>query len=338
MPRISVLIPVFNGQKDLAETLESVLQQTYDDWEMIAIDDGSSDRTPEILVAYGDRDRRIRVVRQDNAGITKALNAGITHVRGDYVARLDCGDICVPERFERQTSFLEAHPDVVVVGSFAERVTPEGWPVDVCRPPCDHEAIDGLYMSGHGGGILHTAAMIRGTALQEVKGYREEFTCAQDTDLWLRLGETGRLANIPEVLLVIRHSLFGISSSMRSLQIEMSRRAIHCARERRGLQALEEPPQRWLPEGKADLIASWARSALLEGHYGTASRCAWKALLRKPDWLMVRVLLRALALRTVRQNHARKLHPAQEPKEPSGCPTGNPEPCCQNENSKGKQE
>lgn len=308
MPRVSVLMPVFNGQDNLAETLESVLQQTYDDWEVVAVDDGSTDRTPEILAEYESRDDRIRVIRQDNAGITKALNAGILHVRSEYVARLDCGDICVPERFERQASFLEVHPGVVVVGSFAERVTPEGWPVDVCRPPCDHEAIDGLYMSGHGGGILHPAAMIRGTSLREMKGYREEFTCAQDTDLWLRLGETGRLANIPEVLLVYRHSLSGISSSMRSLQIELSRRAIHYARKRRGLQALEKPPQRWLPDGKADLIASWARSALIEGHYGTALRCAWQVLARKPDWLMFRVLLRSLVLQAVRGSRTQMFH------------------------------
>jgi glycosyltransferase involved in cell wall biosynthesis len=307
-------MPVFNGQKDLAETLESVLQQTYDDWEMIAIDDGSSDRTPEILAAYGDRDRRVRVVRQDNSGITQALNAGIPHVQGEYVARLDCGDLCAPERFERQVAYLDENTEVIAVGSYAGRFVSRGLPVDVYTPPIEHEDIDRRHIQGYSGGIAHVTAMIRTRVLREGGGYNDDFKYAQDTDLWLRLAEVGQLANIPEVLQHYRVAPQSISSAKRAEQIAFSQEAVRRARARRGLPPLAEMPSRWIPGSATDLLTAWARNALLARNYGTASHCAWKVLTQKPDWLMFRILLRSLLLQAIRRSRMRMLFPAERAK------------------------
>lgn len=294
MPRVTVLIPVFNGQSDLPETLDSVLQQTYSDWEIVAIDDGSTDSSYEILTEYGERDRRIHAFAQGNAGITNALNAGIPHVQGEYVARLDCGDLCTPERFETQVTYLDKHLDVVAVGSYAGRFTSQGWPVDVYRPPVKHDDIDQRHIQGAGGGLAHVTAMIRSKILRKVGGYDSDFKYAQDTDLWLRLAEAGRLANIPHVLTHYCVTTRSISSEHRAEQIAFSQEAVRRARERRGLAPLGEMPPPWIPSSATDLFAKWGRSAFENGNYRTATRCSLHVLIRKPDFMMLRILFRSL--------------------------------------------
>lgn len=300
MARVSVLMPVFNGQDTLAGTIESVRNQTYQDWELIAVDDGSTDRTPDTLAEYAARDGRVVAVQQDNRGITCALNTGAARAAGEFIARLDCGDLCFPKRLERQVAFFDAHAEVVAVGSHAARVTPEGWAVDVYRPPLDHEEIDGQHIRGNPGGIVHPAAMIRTAAFRKIGGYCQDFRYGQDTDLWLRLAEIGRLANLPESLLTYRFALRGISVAKREEQVRFSQEAVRRARERRGLPPLEAMPGGWIPRDELELMTGWARQALIAGNYATSARYSWRVVLRRPSRLMVRVLLRSIVLRSLR--------------------------------------
>ena len=112
-PKISVVMPVLNGEKYLAEAIESILNQTFQDFEFIIVDDGSTDQTPEILRSYANKDSRIQIVTNPiNRGIGYSRNRGIALSRGEYIANMDADDLCLPERFEKQVRFLDSHPDI----------------------------------------------------------------------------------------------------------------------------------------------------------------------------------------------------------------------------------
>ncbi len=116
-PVISVILPVYNGEAYLALAVDSILVQTFRDFELIAVHGGSTDRSPEILRDFADRDMRVRVVRQDGKGLVGALNQGIALARGELLARMDADDIAHPDRFATQVAFLRGNPDIAVVGS-----------------------------------------------------------------------------------------------------------------------------------------------------------------------------------------------------------------------------
>ncbi|MFD1958687.1 glycosyltransferase family 2 protein [Novosphingobium panipatense] len=118
-PRVSVLLPCYNGAAYLEEAVRSILLQTFADFELIVVDDGSTDATADILARMGRRDPRLRVVRQPNGGIVAALNTAIAHARGEYIARMDADDVSFPERFAFQVAWLDAHPATVLVGGYA---------------------------------------------------------------------------------------------------------------------------------------------------------------------------------------------------------------------------
>src|SRR4051812_45608047 len=117
MPKVSVVMPVRDGERFLAEAVESVLAQTYSAFQFVIVDDGSTDRTPEMLRDYADRDERVVLVPGPGVGIVGAIGAGMAAACGEYLARMDADDVCIPERFERQVRHLDQHPDCVLVGS-----------------------------------------------------------------------------------------------------------------------------------------------------------------------------------------------------------------------------
>src|SRR5487761_1677094 len=114
MPRCSVLMPVYNAERYVGHAVESILRQTWHDFEFLIIDDGSTDRSPEMLRAYAERDPRILLVSRANTGYLRALNEGWPLCRGEYVARMDADDVAMPERLQRQIAFLDAHPDCLM--------------------------------------------------------------------------------------------------------------------------------------------------------------------------------------------------------------------------------
>ena len=185
-PRVTVLMTVYNGMPYLAEAVESVLRQTFQDLELVVIDDGSTDESPTYLAAV--RDTRLRSWRHERReGQTRSLNAGLRVARGAYVARLDADDIACPDRIARQAAFLDQQPDVAVVGSWMRAMNAAGRHTDLLRRPVtSFGMLLGWLLLGVCP-LLHPSVMFRRQTILREGGYDESFHIAQDYDLWARL-------------------------------------------------------------------------------------------------------------------------------------------------------
>lgn len=218
---ISVLIPVYNAERYLDKALASVAGQTYMHWQAILLDDGSNDGSLTIMEEWAKRDARFRVHTQKNQGLPKTLNKLISLVEGgEFIARMDADDICMPERFEKQRNFLMEHPEVVVVGSGHLDIDEYDLPIEITRKPLDHKEILDNMFCGIGGQIMHPTMLIRRTAIEAIGGYREQFKQGQDYDLLLRLSRIGRLANIEDLLINYRRHPDSITATRRKRQVE----------------------------------------------------------------------------------------------------------------------
>ncbi len=247
IPTVSVLMSVYNGGVYLRPCIESVLGQTFRDFEFIIIDDGSKDDSAAVLRDYAARDSRIRLVVRANKGLTKTLNEAFGMSRGKYLARMDCDDVCYPARFQRQVDFLEAHSDVVCTGGQFDLIDGEGRLLTRLNPPTTDADIQHQALRGHGA-ICHPAAMIRASALKQINGYCEDFKTAQDLDLWLRIGEVGKLANLDAPVLKFRLHESSVSESKRVEQRASAKLACERAWARRGLTDVAfEAAEPWRP-------------------------------------------------------------------------------------------
>ncbi|MFQ5873530.1 MAG: glycosyltransferase [Dehalococcoidia bacterium] len=201
-PRVSVLMAVHNGETYLRRAVDSILAQTFADFEFIIVNDGSTDSTAAVLEEYQEQDHRIRVYGQKNRGLLTSLQQGCDLARGEYVARMDADDIAFPERLERQVCFLEQNPGVALVGGAVVVVDETGGPFHTTRYPVqDRQIKEAIYRYNP---FAHPAIIVRKQALLAVGGYRKPFVRAQDYDLWLRLSERFELANLPEPVLYYR--------------------------------------------------------------------------------------------------------------------------------------
>ncbi len=212
-PAISVAMSVYNGERFLAEAIESVLGQRFADFEFLILDDGSRDGTRDIISAYAAIDERIRPIYRENRGLVISLNQLLAEARAPLVARMDADDICHRDRFLLQKQFLDDHPDYGVVGSRCTDIDENGQPWPVCSPPhpLTHEgflaAIDRAEPL-----LCHPSVMYRRKLVLGVGGYHAAFRHCEDLDLWLRLASVTRLGNCPEQLLHYRHYADQVSS------------------------------------------------------------------------------------------------------------------------------
>jgi tetratricopeptide (TPR) repeat protein len=207
-------MPVHNEASHLAEALDSLLTQTYRDLEIVCIDDGSTDGSPEILAAYRRRDRRLVVRRQTRSGIVDALNHGCRLARGRYLARMDADDVALPDRLERQVAFLDRHPEVAVVGGAVILISADGTPFATARCPVSDPEIRAALIRSNP--LTHSAVMMRKAAFHAVGGYRPVAAHAEDYDLWLRMAERYRLAGLAEP--VLRYRVHARQVTSRRLQ------------------------------------------------------------------------------------------------------------------------
>lgn len=222
MPRISVVMAVYNGSKYLGEALESLLSQSLGDLELIAVDDGSDDRSPDILRQYAERDDRIILLRNEmNSGLTRSLNRGIQVARGEYMARLDADDIALPGRFEAQAGLLDREPDVGLVGGGYKVVTEDGRFVYEHIPPVSDEALKSELLIKNNS-IGHSAVMARLETIRCVGGYDESFPVSQDYDLWARLSGITKFSSLPVSVIEWRDRAESISSLRRKEQLQYS--------------------------------------------------------------------------------------------------------------------
>ncbi len=246
-PIVSVLMPVYNTEKYVAEAVESVLNQTFNNFEFLIIDDGSSDNSLTILKQYAEQDQRIRLVSRPNTGYVVALNEMLQLAQGKYVARMDSDDVALPERFSRQVDFLESNSNVVCVGGSFELIDEKGRLLTRLELPQSNVEIQKLILAGHTS-ICHPCAMIRQKALIEFGGYNEAMLPTEDLDLWLRLGEVGALANLKDTVLKYRLRMHSVSQQAQEQQRSKARQACEQAWQRRGIEGHFEATEPWRPE------------------------------------------------------------------------------------------
>ena len=241
-PDISVVMSVYNGSSDLRRTVDSVLSQEGVSLEFIIVDDGSNDDSPQILNEYASRDSRIRIIRQENKGLTKALARGCAAATGSYIARQDAGDISLAHRLQKQLLAITINADAAFVSCGARFIGPGNEHLyDVNHNP--NEATDRLKtleLRQVRGPSIHGCTLFARSLFETVGGYRSDFYFAQDLDLWIRLVEYGRHIVIPETLYQASVSLGSISGSYRKQQIDTAKIILECARLRRD--GLSEEP------------------------------------------------------------------------------------------------
>ncbi|WP_119293256.1 glycosyltransferase family 2 protein [Azohydromonas sediminis] len=200
-PSVTVLMPAYNAERYVAEAARSILEQTWRDFELLVIDDGSTDGTLKALQALDDR--RLRIERNPgNLGLIATLNRGLELARGRYVARMDADDVAQPRRLEMQLTYLEAHPDIAVLGTAVDLIDNVGRRFSGLRYPTDPTAIRALLIEECC--LVHPTVVFRRDVVRAVGGYDPQARHAEDYDLWLRLADRHRLANLDEPLLSYR--------------------------------------------------------------------------------------------------------------------------------------
>jgi glycosyltransferase involved in cell wall biosynthesis len=220
-PQISVILPVYNGEKYLAGAINSILSQTYRDFELIIINDCSSDRTSEILSTF--TDDRIRIINNlSNLKLSRSLNKGIEMAQGQFIARMDADDISLPERFEKQVAFMERHPEIGVVGCWVKRIDENGNITGNVFRETRPEAIKWELFFGTP--LPHPTVMMRTSAIKSVGGFSNDILAAVDYECWTRLAKTTRLANLAEFLLLYRMHTENMSSKYHADQLSTVRR------------------------------------------------------------------------------------------------------------------
>ena len=265
--------------------IESVLSQTYRTLELIAIDDGSTDRSLSVLRSYANRDGRIRVVSRPNTGYSVALNEALGLASGGLIARMDADDVAAPERFESQSRFLAARPECVAVGCRVRLIDSEGEPLIEPDVQTEHDEIVRELLRGHGGVIPHPGLMVRASAIRALGGYRVEFEPVEDLDLYLRLSGVGRLANLPEILLDYRQHERSVSYRRHKEQLRQQPCRGGCrGRSRaRGEQVDADFTLRgWVHPIDLERYKIWFWRALCSGRTATARRYALRIMTRKP--------------------------------------------------------
>ena len=205
-PAISVILPVYNAETYVREAVESILAQSFADFELIIINDGSTDGSGAILRKLAARDARIVLIERPNDGYVSALNKGIEMARADLVARMDADDVAMPERFALQHARMVQEPELAVLSSFIRVIDKAGNTIRLGEYPLTPKATARHLVRGDGAcPVAHPAVMMRRNAVLKAGGYRKAFCPAEDYDLWLRMSELGyAIANLPQPLLNYR--------------------------------------------------------------------------------------------------------------------------------------
>ncbi len=196
-PMVTVLMSVYNAEKDLKASIDSILNQSVQDFEFIIINDGSTDRSLEILENYARADTRVRIISHKNKGLTKSLNVGITEANGTFIARQDADDVSYPRRLEKQLKLFSADKSVVLAGGNCD---------DFCNGHQlgewgSYDEVDLQKVVFLKTPFAHSTAMMRTDICRELGGYDESYKTAQDMEFWMRFAKRGKLAMVPVPIL-----------------------------------------------------------------------------------------------------------------------------------------
>jgi len=216
-PALTVILPVFNGERYVAQTIESVLTQSFTEFEFLILDDGSTDRTPAILAEYERSDSRIRLVRHENRGVGFTLNRGLTEARGALVAQIGADDLALPERLKKQVEFLGRHPDHVLVGGYLAIIDSDGRSVGVRKYPTSDAALRARMPLYNPFGA--PSVMYRRDDAIGVGGFTSRFWTCEDYDFVFRIAKRGKVANLPEPLSAYRLHVGAVKSTQTLRQL-----------------------------------------------------------------------------------------------------------------------
>ena len=259
-PLVSVLIPVYNARPFLRDSITSILNQTLRDLEVIVIDDGSTDGSTLDLSQLAQSDVRLKVYRQENAGIVSALNHAIRVASGRFLARMDADDVSEVDRLESQLSYLYAHPEVVALGSDCSLIDSAGRSLGSAQFPRDHIALVKA-MENRRSAFPHPSVMMPRAPVIKLGGYLERFRHAEDLDLWLRLSQVGRLACLPSAKIRLRTHASNISSfcgGVHQRHAAMLARVCHWRRK----MGQSDPSN--LPAGEWEAFRSYVKRAMAQ--------------------------------------------------------------------------
>ena len=215
-PEISVLMPVYNGALYIKEAIDSVLSQTFTNFELVIVNDCSKDSSLEIIKSYDDS-RIVVIDNEINKGLISTLNIGLKYCRGKYTARLDQDDIALPERFEKQYKYMENNIDIDVVGSFTECIDSKGKSIKITRNPTEPISIKYEFLFNNV--MFHSSIFFRTDTIIKKGGYSEEFIHAEDYEMYSRPKKELKCANIPEVLFKYRIHSDSITGSVNTQPI-----------------------------------------------------------------------------------------------------------------------
>jgi glycosyltransferase involved in cell wall biosynthesis len=285
-PKVSVILPVYNAEKYLEQSLGSILEGDFDDLEVIAVNDGSTDKSADIL--HGVKDPRLKVIVQDNLGVSHALNTALKSARGRYIARMDADDIATPDRFSKQSAYLDQNPEIDIIGSAFEKIDPGGNSIGQTRM-MNHPLVIKRYMM-ETNCVVHPSVMVRSWVYRRFGGYKAKAAYVEDYDLWARAWPWLKIAALPEPLLKYRIHESQVTKKYASLQTENA----NCVRDMIWEQAQTtlENPARCLLKGKGAcselkaMVSPEQQNEVLQRHIAALGLVTFRALAKvKPRTL-----------------------------------------------------
>ena len=270
-PRISVLMPVYNCSAYLTKAVGSILEQRYTDFELICIDDGSTDGSGAILDWFARYDSRMRVIHQHNQGLVAAENRSLEVSRAPLLARMDGDDIAFPERFEWQVDALDSEPTIVAIGTGALEIDSDDAPLRLTQFTADHNELMARLLKRESA-FFHPSVMMRGDIVRSIGGYRSKYEWIDDHDMWLRLSRHGELSNVQKTGICYRQHSKSVCWSHQEAQRGRMNELLREAYLERDLEFPEHlavsPLDRRSPAGHG----KWARVAIRGGYI----KNAWK--------------------------------------------------------------
>jgi len=286
---VSVVMPVFNGSSFVDDAIQSIMSQTHCNFEVILIDDGSTDNSLELLKCWAEKDQRITVYEQENKGRSFTRNKGLKLAKSNLVAFMDSDDISLPMRLAKEYHFMIDNPEVVVVGGHVHIICMKGLYLAKSSHAMQHEEIEKALLFDEGFQLCQPAVMVRKSAVFEAGAYNEDLTVGEDTDLFLRMALIGKLANLSDVVLEYRHHLQNSTAQENIKSYLESIPRIKQAWQDRDMQ-LPSDFEHWsslqVRSQKTDLL-QWGWNALALGEKVIARYYARKLLVSREYDLMV---------------------------------------------------
>jgi glycosyltransferase involved in cell wall biosynthesis len=293
-PVVSVVLPVYNAQPYLKESIESILNQTFTNFEFIIINDGSTDNSLSIIQTYADIDNRIILISRENKGLVASLNEGIQIAKTELIARMDADDIALPTRLEKQLQYLNDNEGVICLGSQTIIIDSNSLELTIQAQPTEHDEILKILLKGHCS-LTHPSVIYKKERFNKVGGYNIELYPAEDYDLWLRLSEVGTIANLGEPFIKYRILNTSVSATNLLAQQKCVKKALMNACKRRNIPYIEPDLKNWRETQSSDSMYDFSLQygwwAFNHKNKQAAISYAQKAIklkpFRKSSWMLI---------------------------------------------------